>query len=319
MSYSESLNTEELFEDCICDGSPMDYSDDEPKEYTDEDLEHAICEAFKTEKNIHAYSFLCLFRDSDVCPYFYEQRLLLFDDARLYVESIGPKEEHRDYIYNLKEMKLSIYYAPNKNAICLTDTIVLKLDPNDGLTLEVLLGVLRLNKNDYNRPLEAKKDLPKNYWVHDIMEYCYDIRRQMLLEKPQIKKIIAGLYSYDPYLKNYLLAAMDMDEIDSIFDQEKDAISLDMIDKLSKIAGCTKEMAKDTLKIIRTMKPEERVYRWLMSDKEIIMRKSKGLFRLHDYLEDNNLMDEYEADLLDEEDVSDDDPWQELDNKLLSE
>lgn len=108
---------------------------------------------------------------------------------------------------------------------------------------------------------------------------------------------------------------MDMDEIDSIFDQEKDAFSLDLIEKLSKITGCTEEMAKDILKIIRTMKPGEDD-EYLLDDKEIIRRKYDEISRLYDYLEDNDLMDDYEAyeDTSWSADSDDDDPWKELED-----
>ena len=250
MSYgcgvTYKIRYEELLSEYELSSKPFDY----PGNYE----KYMPGEVFHPELGVRSYTFVAMFRDAERCPYFNEQQLILFDDARLYVSSVGAKDEDQDVIYNLKEMKLSIITRPIKNLIALTDTIVIGLDVEDHKTGCVLKAVLDANGINYVQPMQEQPSFPANYWVCDYECYYEDIAELKLLKKEEnIKDIILKLYAYDPYLKKLLSKAIDLGAIEAILEGKHKDMRSTWVNVISKDMNCSESIADDVIGLLCKM------------------------------------------------------------------
>ncbi len=208
---------------------------------------------FATEHGVHCYKFHALFRDSERCPYFYEQQCILFDDAKLYVPSVGPQIEDKDVIYDLKNLKLSIVTRPVKNLIALTDTIVICLDVNDRITGSVLEKNLIANGIYYRNPMLPQPSFPKYYSVCDIEQYYDDIYNCELFKEESIKSIILQIYDYDPYLTKLLSKAIKLGAIEAILERKDSELRGTWVDAIAKELNCSEDIANDAIVLLCKM------------------------------------------------------------------
>lgn len=236
------------------------------EEYSQEDCDIEYNNAFSTE--ISSYSFVCDFRDSNLCPYYYEVQAILYKDARLVVSSVGPKPEHKNYEYNLSDMDIGLETRNDMGIIALTDTIVFKVKEKYKQTLKILKAVIKRNEISLKTPIMCKETFPYNYQVMDLAQYKSALDWENILKNRKEKEIIERIYSYDAYLKKLLVKCVDLNIFQDIYTQKlytqtdwlatsfrrEDAPGLAMCaELLAKETGCTDVVADETIMLLCNM------------------------------------------------------------------
>ncbi len=233
----------------------------------------------------NCYTFWCWFRDLDEDYLYYERRIFLTQDAKLYVA-------RKNLNYDLKNMNISVVYQPYKNILSLTDKITMQIENDyDYETAAIFKAVLEKNNIDYQTPADfINEQFPAYYGIMDISEYFRDISWNNVLEDKRHRKIISGLYSYDVYLQKMLLTALDMNIVDSILYEDQDYVLSKFKAPLAEAIGCREFRAEQAIELLCSMKK----CGWISADKdeELYMLRFKN-YELESFLEENGMLDKY--------------------------